>query len=145
MQAHLTWKQKMSFDAELGKHVVPMDAKAPVGSDSAASPKQLALAGVAGCTAMDVIALLRKYRQEVTSFSMDADAPTTETHPSVFKEVHLTYRLDGTIEPAKAMEAVELSMTKYCGVSAMIAKACPIRYTVLVNGQEVGRGEARFE
>lgn len=122
-----------------------MDAKPPFGDGSALSPKQLALAAIAGCTGVDITGLMRKYKQEMTGFKIDADAPVSQGHPAVFTEVQLDFYFEGKIESAKAMEAVILSQTKYCGVSAMMAKNCPIRYRVHLNGEKIGDGVAKFD
>ncbi len=135
----------MRFIAKLGIHEVAMDTKSPIGSDSAASPKQLVLAGICGCTAMDVVGLLRKNKQQLESLEIEADAPTATDYPTVFTHVTLKYKLRGELDPKVVEEAVWLSMTKYCSVSAMIAKAAPIGYEIEVNGKPAGKGEAKFQ
>lgn len=140
-----SWKEKMKFSVKSETHEVAIDAKAPFGNDSAMTPKQLLLAGVAGCTGMDVTALLKKYQQKVDSFVIQADAIETEgSHPAMFNKITLIFKLSGEIEAEKALEAVQLSQTKYCGVSAMISKVVPIFYTVEINGTQVGSGQASF-
>lgn len=136
----------MQFTAEAGAHKVVMDTKPPLGDDAALTPKQLLLAGICGCTGMDVVALLKKYKQPLETFSVDADAAMTEgVYPAVFREVRLTFKFNGALDPAKVLEAVTLSQTKYCGVSAMVVKAVPISYTVELNGQNIGSGKADFK
>lgn len=136
----------MKFDAKADEHAVLMDAKPPIGENAGFAPKQLLLAAISGCTAMDVAALLKKYKQPLESFQVEADADSTEgSHPIVFKEIRLTYRLAGQLDSAKVLEAVTLSQTKYCGVSAMVSKAVPISYSVEVNGQGVGTGHSEFK
>jgi uncharacterized OsmC-like protein len=63
----------------------------------------------------------------------------------VFEKALITFSVDGEVEGEKLMEAVHLSQTKYCGVSAMLALAFPIEFRVLLNGQEIGRGSAKFD
>ena len=140
----MTWEGKMKFSATDGQQSVVMDTRAPLGDGSALSPKQLLLASICGCTGMDVAGLLRKYKQEVSSFHVEADAPVTEGYPSIFAFVQLDFFLQGPLEAAKAIEAVQLSQSKFCGVSAMVAKACPIRYRIYLNGNEIHQGEAAF-
>jgi putative redox protein len=95
---------------------------------------------------MDVVALLKKYKQPVEAFQVDADASLTEgKYPTIFKEVKLTFKIKGQVEAAKALEAVMLSQTKYCAVSAMVSKAVSITYVVEVNGNNVGEGQADFK
>lgn len=135
----------MQFSAEAGEHAVLMDAKPPLGQGKAPSPKQLLLAALCGCTAMDVVALLRKHRQGMQGLEVTAEAATREgVHPAVFTEVTLAFRIQGTVEPAIALDAVRLSQTLYCGVSAMLSRAVPIRYQVFVNGTSAGQGQAQF-
>jgi putative redox protein len=145
MDSKVNWKEAMQFDTVSGEHHVLIDAKPPIGKGTGFTPKELVLAGIAGCTAMDVIALLRKYKQDVKSFSVESKAtPSTDGHPVVFKDVSITFFLEGTIEPAKALEAVTLSQTQYCGVSAMISKTVPMNYIVNLNGETIGTGQAKF-
>lgn len=144
MKISMNWQGKMRFTATDGNRAVEMDTQAPLGDGSALSPKQLLLASICGCSAMDVSSLLRKFKQEVDSFHIEADAPVTEGYPAVFSFVQLDYFLQGKIDNKEALEAVHLSQTKFCGVSAMVAKACPIRYRVYVNGNQIGEGQADF-
>lgn len=135
----------MKFTAIADEHRVPMDAKPPIGEDSAMTPKHLLLAGISGCTAMDVIALLKKYKQPVESLEVDADTDlTTGSYPVVFKEIKLVFKLKGQIDASKALEAIKLSQTKYCGVTAMVSKSVPVSYTVELNGESIGSGLADF-
>ncbi len=122
-----------------------MDSSAPFGKGEAMTPKQLVAAGLAGCTAMDVIALLKKHKQDVQSFDIDLEITTsTSGHPAVFTKAVLNFLVTGNVDAAILNEAVTLSQTKYCGVSAMLSKALPIEYVVTLNGNQVGRGEAHF-
>lgn len=122
-----------------------MDAKAPIGSDKAFTPKQLVVAGLAGCTAMDVIALMKKHKQPVDSFEIEAVVEKSGGgYPEVFTGAVLVFRLMGVLDEAKVVEAVTLSQTKYCGVSAMLAKAFPIRYRIEINGKPVGSEGSAF-
>ncbi len=145
MKTQCYWQEKMTFKSISDGHEVLMDTRSPIGSDSAASPKQLVLMAICGCSAMDVVMLLKKFRQDLKSFDILAEADLTKGQPSVFKEVNLTFNITGNVEPTKAQEAVMLSQTKYCGVSAMIAKCSPIKYKVLVNGTLVAEGAADFQ
>jgi putative redox protein len=135
--------EKFRFAATDGTNSTTMDTNPPYGEDFL-TPKQLCLAAVEGCTAMDVISHLNKRKQLPKSFSVEADADLTTTYPKVFSEIRLDYRIEGEVQPPLALEAVHLSQTKYCGVSAMMAKNCPIRYRVFLNGNLVSEGEAKF-
>jgi putative redox protein len=144
IQMQMKWDEKMHLTATSAGNTVSADAKAPLGTGTAMTPKELVVAGLCGCTAMDVVALMKKHKQEVLSFEVSADVATTDTHPMVFSKAELLFKLNGKLDVAKVVEAVQLSQTKYCGVTAMLLKAFPITYKVIVNGEEVAQGEAKF-
>jgi len=144
LKTTLTWSEKLRFSAVFGEHSVAMDTRAPIGTGTAPSPKELVLAGICGCTAMDVAMVLRKARQTPGSFAIDATAEQTGGRPSVFKTVHIVYKVAGGVDAETLKSAVHESMTLDCGVSAMIAKVCPITYDVELDGKLIAKGEARF-
>jgi putative redox protein len=144
MKTTTRWTEKMKFTGTDGNHSVQMDTRSPIGSDSALSPKQLLLTSISGCSAMDVVAFMKKHHQTLETFEVDAEGEMTSGYPAIFKEVHLTFRATGAVEAARLVESVQLSQSKYCGVSAMIVKAVPIRYTVILNDETVGTGHAQF-
>lgn len=144
MLARCHWNGKMKFTATVGTHEVSMDAKAPIGDSTAPSPKELVLAAICGCTAMDVSALLRKAKQNPEAFDVDASAELVEGHPTVFRKVELRYRTKGTVDPEAMVDAVRRSMSTYCAVSAMISKSCPVSYTIEHDGLLIASGEANF-
>lgn len=146
MKATIVWKDAMNFEGAADQHAVAMDAKAPIGKNSGASPKELIAMGLGGCTAMDVIALLKKHKQLPKSFQVDVEVqPSAGGHPNVFEKATLQFIVSGEVDADKLLESVRLSQTKYCGVSAMLAKAFPIEYKVTLNGAEIGAGFADFE
>ena len=145
MQANVVWSQGMAFAADVNGHQVNMDASAPIGKGSAPTPKELVAIGIAGCTGMDVAALFKKYKQPVESFEISVHTEQTSGHPAIFKTVELVYKVTGAVEPERFKEAVMLSQTKYCGVSAMISAKCPITYKMVLNGETIGEGSALFE
>jgi putative redox protein len=144
MQASCRWERGLQFTGNAGDHQVTMDTRPPLGTNAGMSPKQMVLVGLCGCTAMDVAAHLRKHRQPLDSLEVAADAPTTTGQPSVFHDVQLVYTVTGAVAAEVLLDAVRESQSMYCGVSAMIAKACPIGYTVRLNGEEIGKGAANF-
>lgn len=144
MKLTTTWSQKLTFTTTDGTNQTSMDTPPPYGDGKALSPKQLCLAAIAGCTGMDVVSHLNKHKQPARALRIEADAPVTSGHPAVFSHVDLDFYFEGEVQSALAVEAVQLSQSKYCGVSAMIAKSCPIRYKVHVNGSVVAQGEAKF-
>lgn len=146
MKAILKWTGGMEFTASSENNTVTMDAKAPLGQAKAMTPKELVASGLAGCTAMDVIALLKKHKQVFDTFEISTEVtPSNSGHPIVFKEVLLTFKVTGNVEPAVLIESVQLSQTKYCGVSAMLSKAVPINYEILLNGESIKKDKAKFE
>ena len=145
MKVELDWKGRMLFGAAAAGHEVLVDARPPLGAGGGMNPKELLLAALASCTAMDVAAMLRKRKQEPSSFRVSIDArPSEGGHPKVFSKAELTYTLTGGVDPEVALHAVVASQTLFCGVSAMLARAFPIAYVVMVNGARVGEGEADF-
>lgn len=130
MQVTTNWNQKMEFSA-LGDsgHKILMDALPEVGGeDKGVRPKELLLTSLTGCTAMDVISILRKMKNEPQEFRVEANAQLTEEHPKVFSQVHVRYFVKGKVDEEKLKRAINLSQEKYCGVSAMFRQICPLTY-----------------
>jgi putative redox protein len=145
MKLTTRWTENMCFTASDDENSVNMDTKPPIGTNQAMTPKQLVIAGLAGCTAMDVIALMRKHKQTVESFEIESDIEKSSGgYPEVFTRGLMIFKIKGVIEPKLAIEAVMLSQTKYCGVSAMLSKAFPIHYQVILNGETITEGQAKF-
>ena len=145
MRIECQWQDNMAFNASAAGHTVAMDAKRPIGNQSGMTPKELVVAGLCGCTAMDVVGLLKKHKVTLRECNVSADvATTTGIQPAVFTAIDLSFRAVGDVSPDVLLEAVMLSQTKFCGVSAMLSKAMPIRYSVELNGEVIGKGEARF-
>jgi len=146
VETKTVWTEKMKFTSECGVHKVGMDAHAPIGTDTAMTPKELVVVGIAGCTAMDVVSWLKKHKEPLEDLEIDTKVNQTEgTNPRIFKDVLLIYKFKGALNKERVLEAVHLSQTLYCGVSAMIAQSALITYEVILNGNEIGRGEAKFE
>ena len=100
------------------------------GSNAAIRPKELLLISLGGCTGSDVAAILQKKRVKVDGFEMNITADMTEEHPKVFSKMNLEYVFYGKGIKEKDVErAIELSQTKYCGVTAMFEKAMEITHT----------------
>ena len=139
MNSMVTWTQGMAFDVDVDGFKMKIDAAPEHGGGGAGpTPKPLMLTALAGCTGMDVIAILGKMRITPTAFSVSADTELVDTHPKVFKEVVVTYRFEGQDLPVERLKrAVELSETRYCAVNAMISQATSVRAVVFYNGSEV--------
>lgn len=145
MNSNLKWSEGMAFTATSSNHSVVMDAKAPLGQDKGMTPKEMVLAGLGGCTAMDVIALLKKHKQPLESLFVDVQVETSKSgYPMVFESAVITFTATGNIDGNILTEAVVLSQTKYCGVSAMLVKAFPISFVVILNNQKINEGKAHF-
>jgi putative redox protein len=97
------------------------------------SPKALLLSGLAGCSGIDVVDILEKKRVGFSGLQIDVEAEQTEVHPRVFKDINIIYKIKtaGANED-KVRKAIELSLEKYCGVSAMLKKNSPIHYTLVL-------------
>jgi putative redox protein len=126
----------MSFGSIQDGHEISLDvSKEAGGQDSGARPKTLLLTALGGCTAMDVVSILGKMRVEFDGLKVHLDADLTEEHPKVFKSIHVKYVFSGKDLPLDKLErAVSLSQEKYCGVGAMLVKACPIMHEIVVSG-----------
>lgn len=147
LKASTHWLQGIGFEVEVRDHHQFTDGKKEFGGrDRGPNPKEYVLAGLCGCTGMDVVSLLKKYKVNFSEFSVTAETELTKNHPVVFTEVTIFFSLKAeTQDFERIKKAVELSMTKYCGVSAMLSKAVDIRYVVQVNNEEVSSGKAMFE
>jgi putative redox protein len=133
MKSTVTLKEGMNFIGDLEGFQVSVDADAAVGGQGKGpKPKGLVLTSLAGCTAMDVISILRKMKVEPEDFSVDTEAEVTDEHPKVFKNLKITYRIKGDVPRDKAEKAVQLSLDRYCGVTAMLRKAVPIDYEIII-------------
>jgi putative redox protein len=121
------------------RHWVVMDgAETTGGSSAASSPKELLLFALGGCTAMDVIPILKKKRSPVERCEVHLTADVREEHPMVYTGIHIEYVFYGQgIVPADVEHAIELSITKYCAVSAMLAPSVP-----LTHSYRIERGKA---
>lgn len=126
MKTETTWKGELLFETTQGNvGSVTMDGNRTSGM----SPKALLLAGLSGCSAVDVIEILHKMRVPFESLNVSAAADQTEAHPRVFTDISLVYRVKTSPEhQEKVIKAIELSLEKYCGVAAMLRKNSAIHY-----------------
>ena len=119
----------MRFDTQStsGYHVT-LDSNAESGGQGAGfSPMEMLLVGLAGCTGMDVISILRKKRQDVTGYEVRVQGIRSDEHPKVFVEISVEHVVTGhNIQPAAVARAIELSETRYCGAQAMLGKVARI-------------------
>ena len=137
MEAKVSWQKELSFVgvADSGFEI-KLDSHS--GPQTGAGPVEMVAISLAGCTAMDVISILAKKQQDVTSFDVKVHADRTNDYPKVITKAVLEYVVAGhKVDEAALIRAIELSMTKYCPVHAMLSKAFPIdiRYSIY---EEVG-------
>lgn len=124
----VNWLENMAFEAEVNGHKIIIDAAEAVGGENRGPrPKPLMLVALAGCTGMDVVSILNKMRVEVDAFNVVVEGDLTEEHPKQFSQMRVIYEFKGTDLPLDKLEkAVNLSVERYCGVSAMYKKAIGI-------------------
>ena len=120
-------------------HWVTMDGPVSVGGTEAGSrPKELVLYALAGCTASDVVNILKKKRVPLQGFEMYLAAEEAEEHPKVFTDIHVEYVFFGDgISSADVERAIELSTTKYCSVSAMLVPKVKITHSYRIEPARV--------
>jgi putative redox protein len=135
MECKVSWNgpSGMSFLAETGSgHMVVMDG-APEGGghDLAPRPMEMVLLGTGGCTAYDVVLILKKAREDVRGCEVTLKAERAETEPKVFTKIHFHFTVRGkNLKPASVERAVNLSHDKYCSASIMLAKTAEITHSV---------------
>lgn len=121
----------MSFIAETGSgHAVVMDGAPEAGGRNLGPrPMEMVLAGTGGCSAFDVVMILKKGRQAITACDVSLQAERADSDPKVFTKIHLHYRVKGrNLKPEAVARAIELSKEKYCSASIMIGKTAVISY-----------------
>ena len=121
----------MSFLAETGsKHAIVMDGAPEAGGrDMAPRPMELLLAGAGGCTAFDVVSILKKGRHAVTGCEVSLHAERAETEPKVFTRIHFHFKVNGRqLKQEAVARAIELSKSKYCSASIMLGKTATITH-----------------
>lgn len=121
----------MSFVGETGSgHAVVMDGAPDAGGRNIGPrPMEMVLAGTGGCTAFDIVLILKKGRHAVTACEVNMKAERAETDPKVFTRVHFHYRVKGKqLKPEAVARAIELSKDKYCSASIMLGKTADITH-----------------
>jgi putative redox protein len=131
MKARIKYVEKVTFVAESGSgHAVVLDGAPEAGGRNlGVRPMELLLMGLGGCTAFDVVHILRKGREQVTDCVVEVEAERAETDPKIFTRIHMHYRVAGRgLAPAKVERAIALSAEKYCSASAIMAKTATITH-----------------
>ena len=130
------WLDNMAFEAEINGHKIVIDAGPLVGGENRGPrPKPFMLLALGGCTAMDVISILKKMRVEVEDLNVKVEGDLTEEHPKHFYKMHVIYEFTGKDLPLdKLQKAVDLSEERYCGVSAVYKKALEMTSEIKIIG-----------
>jgi putative redox protein len=125
----------MGFECDVNGHKLIIDANEKVGGkDRGPRPKPLMLVALAGCTAMDVVSILRKMRVDFDDFDVVVEANNTTEHPKHYDKINVIYKIWGKDLPLdKIKKAVKLSGDRYCGVSFVYKKAIELTSEIVIN------------
>src|SRR5271166_4575989 len=128
VEAKAIWSDKDRFVGEASSgHAIVVDAGEV---KTASTPIELVLIGLCGCTASDVVGILRKKREPFTGLEVAAQAERAADHPKVFTQIKLVYRVRGEVSHKSMEDAVRLTKEKYCSVSAMLEKTARIDFEI---------------
>jgi len=133
--AKVSWVDGALFVAEAGSgHTVTMDGASDIGGRNlAARPMEMVLIGMGGCTAIDVVSMLKKQRQDIEGVEVSLVAERAEGHPKVFTSVKLVYTVRGRkLNRALIERAVSLSDEKYCSATAMVRKSAEVSSEIVL-------------
>jgi len=124
IEARVVWSDHERYIGDASsRHAIVMDTAK---EKTANTPMELVLIALCGCTASDVVGILRKKREPFTSLEVRAQAERASEYPAVYTEIKLTYRIGGKVARKAMEDAVRLSKEKYCSVSAMLEKTAKI-------------------
>jgi len=128
----------MHFQAQTAAgHEVILDAAEPFGGQNAGpQPMEMLLLSLAACTAMDVISILRKMRQQVDSYQVRVTGQRAEEHPRVYTHIRVEHIATGDIDEERLARAIELSHTKYCPVTAMLRHSVTMQMGYNINNPQ---------
>lgn len=137
MDCTLDWQEGMRFRTELDGFELILDAAGENGgTNQGPRPKKLVLAALAGCTAMDVISILKKMRITPAAFQVAVSAQLAEEHPKKFTRIMVDYRFSGSdLDREKLLKAITLSEERYCGVSASLKPQVEIGHRLFINDE----------
>jgi len=127
------WKNGLAFEAELPGGKIMLDAEPEVGGQGkGVRPKPLMLVSLAGCTAMDVASLFKKMRAEPDDFKVYVSGELTDVHPKYYATAHIEYHFWGkNLKKDKLEKSVNLSLDRYCGVTAMFRKFSQVTFDII--------------
>jgi putative redox protein len=128
IEASVNWTDNERYlGAATSRHAIVLDTAK---DKTANSPMELVLIALCGCTASDVVGILRKKREKFTALEVRAAGERADGYPAVYTSIHLTYVVRGEVTKKSMEDAVKLSKEKYCSVSAMLEKTAKITYTI---------------
>jgi putative redox protein len=128
IEASVNWTDNERYvGSATSRHSIVMDTAK---EKTANSPMELVLLALCGCTASDVVGILRKKREKFVGLEVRAAAERFDGYPAVYTSIHLTYVVRGEVAKKSMEDAVKLSKEKYCSVSAMLEKSAKITYTI---------------
>ena len=130
------WTQKSQFETDnpSGYKFTMFDKSQDNGDVVGFAPKALMLSSLAGCSGLDVVSLLKKMHAEVADFKIDVTAELTEDHPRFYQKVKVDYHFtDHDLHPKKIQKAVNLSVTKYCGVMEMFRQFAEVEIEIFLH------------
>jgi putative redox protein len=139
MESVATWSDGLKFEGIFSTgHSIMMDtSEVQGGTDRGPRPVELLLMSLAGCTGMDVLAILKKKRMKITSFNVRVVGEREENHPRVFNRLHVVYDIAGEgIDDNAVRQAIVLSQDKYCSISAMLRKAAALTSEVRIHRED---------
>ncbi|MCU7938195.1 MAG: OsmC family protein [gamma proteobacterium symbiont of Bathyaustriella thionipta] len=131
MKAKVKWVEDMMFMGQSGSgHAVVMDGPPELGGKNMGiRPMEMMLMGLGGCTSFDVMLILKRSRQDVTDCVAQLSAERAESDPKVFTKIHIHFVVTGkNLKEKMVQRAVELSATKYCSASIMLAQTVEITH-----------------
>ncbi len=135
MSVRAMLQEGMCFDVETGSgHHLLLDAAEHNGrQDKGPRPMEMLLVALATCSGMDILAILRKKRQDITAYEVRVLGERTEDHPKIFVEIAVEHIFTGhAIRPEAVQRAIELTEERYCGASAMLGKTAKLTHTFRV-------------
>lgn len=130
--ATVKWVGGEEFEAQMPSgHAVPFDTDRK--HNAAPGPMEMLLGALGACSSVDVVSILAKKRQKLTSLEVVISGERASSPPSVWTKIEMVYRLAGEIEEKAARDAIKLSQTKYCSVAAMLRKTAEITYRIEIS------------
>ncbi len=133
MKARIKWIENVAFEGETESgHTLIMDGSPEVGGQNLGPrPMETVLMGTGACSAIDVVLILKKSREQVSDCVVEISAERADTDPKVFTRIHFHYLVTGkSLDQAKVARAIQLSAEKYCSATAMMARTAAVTYDV---------------